>query len=191
MASIGRWLAALGAGATLGALASWDDWYAGRPPFGDIPRAVDLVLNAGSVWATTAIVGGWLVARMRVAWLAGVLTLAAAVASYYAYGNFAGDRLGYGLSTLSGVLKFWLVAAVVVGPVLGSIGGLARRRDRWGLAARLVPSGGILAEVALVRGIGRAGDAAGNTALLILAGAAVAWAAVVVVRQATRPAGSR
>ena len=106
MASIGRWLAALGAGATLGALASWADWYAGRPPFGDIPRAVDLVLNAGSVWATTAIVGGWLVARMRVAWCAGVLTLAAAVASYYAYGNFAGDRLGYGLSTLSGVLKF-------------------------------------------------------------------------------------
>ena len=83
------------------------------------------------------------------------------------------------------------MAAVEVGPVLGSIGGLARRRDRRGLAARLVPSAGILAEVALVRGIGRAGDAAGNTALLILAGAAVAWAAVVVVRQATRPAGSR
>ncbi len=192
MGGIGRWLAALGVGATLGALASWADWYAGRPPFGDIPRAADLVLNAGSVWAITAIFGGWLVTRMRGAWLAGVLTLASAVASYYAYGNFAGDRLGYGLTTLSGVLRFWLMASVVVGPVLGSIGGLARRADRWGVAARLVPSGGVLAEVALVRGIGRAGDAAGNTAMLVLAAAAVAWAAVVIVRHTMRrPTESR
>jgi hypothetical protein len=48
-----------------------------------------------------------------------------------------------------------------------------------------------MGEVAIVRGFGRAGDAAGNTAMLFLAAAAVAWAAVVVLRQTMRPAGSR
>jgi len=184
-----RWALAIGNGLALGGAASWTDAWSGH--LWDVPawRTIDLVLNAGSVWACVAILAGWLVAPVRWSWAAGtlalaaaagILALAAAVGGYYAYGNVAGDRLGFGLSALSGVLRFWLAAALVLGPVLGTVGALARRPDGWGLTARLVPSAGILGEDALARLHGAGGDAAAEVALGLLLAAATGWAVAVV-----------
>lgn len=177
-----RVLPAMGVGAALGVVASWADWYAGRQYDAWGWLALDHVVNAGSVWACVAILGGWLVGRLGTGWLGGVLALMTAVAGYYIYGNLFGDRLGYGWTTLGSVVKLWLAAAVLLGPVLGTIGALARRGDAWGLTARLVPSVGALTEMGVVRGVGRSGDEAGTMAVVVVSAAALAWAVVVVLR---------
>lgn len=133
----------------LGVVASLSDrWGSGYPPQQGW-RAVGLVVNSGSVWAGVAVLAGWFAVRRVPALLIGPVALVVAVAAYYVVGVLLGDRADVGLSGLTGVLRLWLMASVVVGPVLGLVGHLARREDLLGLLARLVVPAAVLLEVAV------------------------------------------
>ncbi len=142
-----RAAAVAGTALLLGVVASISDrWGSGLPPHQGW-RVVSIVTNAGSVWAGVAVLAGWIVVRRGAAVLAGWAALVLAVAGYYAAGLLVGDRVDVGLAGVTGALRLWLVAAVVMGPVLGLVGHLARRRDLAGTLARMVVPTGVLAEV--------------------------------------------
>lgn len=102
---------------------------------------VSQLVNAGTVWAGLAVVSGWLVRRPAPAVAAGVVALLTACLVHYgvgmAFGMFDPDVWTANVH--------WLLAAMVVGGPLGLVGAIARRLDRWGVAARLVvPVGAVL-----------------------------------------------
>lgn len=124
------------AGLALGVAASMaDELGSGLAPV-PAARAAGIVLNAGSIWAVSAILAGSVFRAPRRSAVGGALILVAEVAGYYGYGLLLGDRADVGLTALSGVLRFWLVAAVALGPALGVLGWAARRPDLRGLPAR-------------------------------------------------------
>ncbi|WP_141725108.1 DUF6518 family protein [Micromonospora pallida] len=111
-----------------------------------------LVLNAGWAWAGAAVLVGWLVSRhprpavglLRGA-AAGALTLVFATVAYYGM-----DVLSDGGPWWYGATGYWLIASVLLGPVLGVVGALIRRPGPVGtLAALLVPAGAALQMVVL------------------------------------------
>ncbi len=142
---------AVAAGCLLGLVASVSDSLSsGLPPQPVAWRVISIVTNAGSVWAAVAVLAGALVvSRGGSAWAAvgGAVALVAAVTGYYGAGLSVGDRADVGLTGITGVLSLWLVVALVVGPVLGVIGGLTRRRGWPGLISRLVVPVGVATEV--------------------------------------------
>lgn len=105
-------------------------------------KTVTKVTNAGVLWASVAVLGGWLVRRPWQAMLAGLLGLLTALAVHY------------GIADLTGLMPWtdlasnqeWFTNAVVFGPPLGLVGALSRRLDTRGLLARLVLPVGSLAE---------------------------------------------
>ena len=111
-------------------------------------RALSIVTGGGAAWATFGIVmAAWWRRRLVLAVAAAVFALAAAVAAYYVADAVAADSpLAYEFEDL----RFWTVAAVVVGPPLGLVGWRARRDDTWlGLAATLVVPVGFAGESAI------------------------------------------
>ncbi len=133
----------------MGVIAALSDrWGSGYPPQ-QAWRAVGLIANAGAVWAAVAVLAGLLVGRRLTALLVGPVALVAAVGGYYLAGLTVGDRADVGLSGLSGVVRLWLVVAVLVGSLLGLAGHLARRGDGLGTLARLVVPVAVLVEVAI------------------------------------------
>lgn len=102
---------------------------------------VSQLVNAGTVWAGLAVVSGWLVRRPAPAVAAGVVALLTACVVHYGVGMAVG-MFDLSVWTANG---HWLLAAMVVGGPLGLVGAIARRWDRWGVAARLVvPVGAVL-----------------------------------------------
>lgn len=150
-----RWMSPVLLGTTLGAAASATDVMAGG--LGQTPawRALDMLLNAGCVWAALAVLCGWILVTPGRGALAGFVGLACAVAAYYTYGLFAGDRVGGGIGGLTGIVRIWLVLAFVAGPVLGTIGAWIRRPGPLGLASALVVPAGTMAEMLVVRSLDR------------------------------------
>ena len=143
-------------GSTLGAATATADTAAGGLGQTSWDRAWGMLLNAGFVWAGSAVLAGWLVSRsgLVAGAAAGCVVLVCAVAGYYTYGVTLGDRADVGLSALSGVIRLWLVASVVAGPLLGATGVWTRRGDVLGLLARLVVPAGALTEMLVVRRLG-------------------------------------
>ena len=151
-----RWIVVAVGGVALGVVTAASDTAAGGLDQTGWSRALGMVLNAGVVSAGAAVLAGWVVRRAgrSAGALAGFAVLVCAVVGYYAYGVTLGDRAGLGMAALSGVIRWWLVASVVAGPLLGTAGVLARRADLWGLAARLVVPGGALVEMVVLRRLG-------------------------------------
>jgi hypothetical protein len=149
-----RWLAVVGLGITLGVATAWVDVRAGGLEQNDLWRAASMFLNAGSTWATLAIVSGWVIGRPIPAAIAGAAALGAAVVGYYAFGLLAGDRTQVGLEGVSGAIGLWTVLAVVAGPVLGIAGALIRRPGWIGRIATVVVPVGIVVEMVVLRRLG-------------------------------------
>ncbi|MDO5501499.1 MAG: hypothetical protein Q4F67_17660, partial [Propionibacteriaceae bacterium] len=102
------------------------------------------LVNAGTVWGGLLILAGWLVRRPLAAALAGIAAGEVALAVHYALGQvFA--VYGYGAHMWAANWP-WFVIALVLGAPLGLLGATARRRDGWGLAARLVVPVGAIVE---------------------------------------------
>ncbi|MDY7088389.1 MAG: DUF6518 family protein [Actinomycetota bacterium] len=106
-----------------------------------------LILDAGWVWAAAAVLVGWVVSRparpasglLRGA-LAGGLTLVCATAAYYGADVLFDGGGWWGMAT-----RYWLIGSVLLGPALGVIGALIRRRGLIGVVAALVvPTGAVL-----------------------------------------------
>lgn len=114
-----------------------------------IIEIVSVLLDSGWAWAGLAVLAGFLATRAKQSGLgaraltrgavAGVVTLLAATAAYYAVDTVVHDvPLGsYGLDTV-----FWWAASVVLGPILGAIGSCAGRPGAIGVLAKVtVPVG--------------------------------------------------
>ena len=105
------------------------------------------LLNSGVVWGLLAFVVGRLSRRPLLAALAGLVSLLAAVGSYYAYALTLGDRI-WGLAPVIPTITQWTIAAVLAGPVLGLLGVLSRAYSRFaylGIVAPLLLALGALA----------------------------------------------
>ena len=186
-----RWLAAILLGLLLGTAAAVADVEAGG--LGATPSwlVLDMVVNAGFVWAGLAVLGGRLAATPVRASLAGPLALCCAVGGYYTYGLLAGNRTRVGFAGLAGVERSWLLVAVVLGPVLGLVGAATRRPGPLGLLAALVVPAGAVAEMLFVDRLGRLSDDREMTWAqvgIVIVAAVVAMAATI---QKLRAAPSR
>jgi hypothetical protein len=159
-----QWIAAaLATGAALGAGASVVNNVplllgevgkarADRSGWSQTAEFASLILDSGWAWAATAVAVGWLVTRgirpmvgaIRGA-LAGCVALLAATVVYNGV-----DLLFTGDFGWSWVVRFWLVASLVLGLPLGAVGATMRRPGPAGvLAALVVPVGAGLNMVVL------------------------------------------
>ncbi len=197
-----RWLLIVLLSGVLGVATAASDVLAGDRHTPGPWQALAVVLNAGSVWAGLAVVCGVLARRAVAAGIAAVAGLAIAVLGYYGYAVLLGDRMDLGFSAVRGSIEYWLVAAAVLGPLLGVTGALARRADAVGLVAGWVLPAGIALEVLGLRGFtpgcparrtrrgggrGRAGDARGVTGLDRAAAGGGRWVSVGVSPTRTAP----
>lgn len=135
-------------GASLGVLGAVTDALGSGYPPSDTWRAASVVANFALVWAGSAVLAGWIARHSGLAAITGLATLVTAVVTYYAYGLLVGNHAEAGVSAIGHAARFWLVVAVIGGPVLGVIGAMCRLGGPLGLAARLVVPLGLLAEIA-------------------------------------------
>lgn len=181
-----RWIGVVVLGIVLGVATASSDVAAGGLEQTPWSRALGMLLNAGFVWAGAAVLAGWLVgSSCRLSGpVAGFVVLACAVGGYYVYGVTLGDRSGLGLGALSGVIRLWMTASVVLGPALGLAGCWTRRRDTLGSLARLVVPVGAALEMLVLRHLNadtfRVDPAMAwtQTMVVALAGAAAVWFAI-------------
>ncbi len=155
-------------------------WFAaGRDP-GLVARiAASELVGSGTVWGGLPVLAGWLVRDSALAAVAGLVAGETALATYAVAGLVIGAH-GSGIWASDAP---WFALTVVAGPVLGFFGALARRRDVWGLLARLVVPAAAVSEP-VARGMLVSSGPPGNPvdlassfcgAVLVLLGAAAAW----------------
>lgn len=148
-----RWMGIVLLGSALGVAASASDVVAGGLDQTAAWRALGMLFNAGCVWAALAVLCGWILGTPGRGALAGSVGLACTVAAYYAYGVVFGDRVAVASGGLTGAVLFWLVSAVIAGPVLGAIGSWMRRPGLLGLTSALVVPAGTMVEMLVVRSL--------------------------------------
>ena len=130
-----RWLLALLLGAGLGLMAGVADTAVGTDP-GPFMVALDVVTDTVAVWALVAVLGGWLVARQPHAALGGVVTLFGGLAAWTLWtAAETGEPLS--LDLFSTEARAWILLGVVVSPLLGMLGAVARSNSLIGLCARI------------------------------------------------------
>jgi Family of unknown function (DUF6518) len=98
----------------------------------DIARVVFWLPNIGSVWIAVAFFAGAWFGRPLTSIAAGCASLVSAVTAYYTFGLTLGDRAHLGLAAIGPTLVFWLVAALVGGPMFGLLG-FAYRHGQKGI----------------------------------------------------------
>jgi hypothetical protein len=144
-----RWLFILLMGAGLGVVAGATNPGTGLDPTPTV-RALGIVTSLGMLWGAAAVLGGWLLARAPWSVLAGPLVLVAGAIGYYVWGAAYGDNMQLSFDALSNRTQLLLVAGVLMGPLFGLVGGVARTGDTAGTLCRaLIPVG--LATEVLVR----------------------------------------
>lgn len=144
-------------------------------------RALSIVTGGGAAWATFGIVmAAWWRRRLVLSIAAAVVALAAAVAAYYVADAVAADSP---LAHEYEDLRFWILAALVVGPPLGLVGWRARRDDTWlGLAAVLIVPLGFAGESAIYLSGSEGISPLERAVRLTVVGATLAAAAVLLGR---------
>lgn len=155
-----------------------------------IRSTLSKLVNSGTVWGGVLILAGWLVRRPTHAALAGAIAGLVALSVHYGLGLLL-DAIGpdswvdvYGPSVWCGNW-LWFAAALVLGPPLGVLGAAARRRDLWGLAARLVvPVAAVVEPLAL--GMLTRSDAPSIAAGIVLRVAGLLGVAIVLLRRRRR-----
>jgi hypothetical protein len=180
-----RWLGVVTLGLVVGVGAAWSDVAGSTLDPSAIDRVLLVFLNAAATWAALAVLAGWIIGTpMRAAAMAGPTGLLLAIAGYYAYGLIAGDRSDTGVAGVVVVVRVWVLAALIAGPVLGIAGALAHRPGWVGLVAALVVPAGIMVEQVVLRRFGPDEFAvdpvlAFAQGLLLVIGVAIALAAIV------------
>lgn len=143
-----RWLVALAVGAGVGIIAWLSNLTTEAQMLGEdriwwgVRTFISRVANSGTVWAGLPVLAGWLVRRPLQSVVAGVAVSEVALVLHYALGAVTGTMPWASW----GDNWYWFVAAVVLCAPLGLVGAVARRRDLWGLVARLVVPAGAIVE---------------------------------------------
>ncbi|MGB3763589.1 MAG: hypothetical protein WA966_10220 [Ornithinimicrobium sp.] len=112
-----------------------------------VRSTISKLANAGAVWAGLPVLAGWLVRRPAQAAAAGVVAALSALVVHYG----SGVLLGLLDSSVWAENQYWFGLSAVIGGPLGLVGAAARRRDSWGLLARLVVPLGAIAEPFFLR----------------------------------------
>jgi len=151
-------------------------------------RVVSLTLDSGWAWAAVAVAAGWLAGSRARGAAAGVLALLAATTAYFALDSvFLEEPFTMG----SAAVRYWLVASVLCGSVLGVVGACVNRPGLVGLLAGLtVPVGAAVQMIIRPPGSDPMSlTGADGWARLIVWAAAAVGAAVVIdrYRATTRP----
>lgn len=140
-----RWLLALLLGAGLGLMAGVADTAVGTDP-GPFLVALDVVTSTVAVWALVAVLGGWLVARKPHAALGGVVSLFGGLVAWTLWtAGQSGEPLS--LDLFSTEARAWILLGLVVSPMLGMLGAVARSNSVVGLCARISAPIALVAEI--------------------------------------------
>jgi hypothetical protein len=140
-----RWLLALLMGAGLGLMAGVADTAVGTDP-GTVMVALDVVTDTVAVWALVAVLGGWLVARRPHAAFGGVVTLFGGLAAWTLWtATQPGESLS--LDMFSAEARAWILLGIVVSPLLGLLGAVARSNSVVGLCARICAPIALVVEI--------------------------------------------
>jgi Family of unknown function (DUF6518) len=132
---VGGGLAALTVGAVLGGLTDAGQTW--------LPWAASSLANSGGSWVLAAFLIALPAARVRQATAWGGLSMVGLVVGYYLT---AAQR---GVPVAPSAVEFWVVAALVIGPVVGLTAGWVRRGSPLRVAAAAGVVGGLLVGEAL------------------------------------------
>ena len=143
----------------------------------------------GWSWAAVGVACGWVAPTKRIALVGSTCALLSAVLTYYVSDLARGvyDVIDPADAALSHVttgwtvaladLSYWMVAALLVGPLLGVVGHAIHRTDRLGLLAELVVPTMMVGNVLLVTArLGRFQQPGSLAAHAVIVGLAVLWA---------------
>ena len=140
-----------------------------------------LLLDVGWAWAAVAVAAGWLGAgAIGRGAAAGAVSLMAATAAYFVMDSLL---LEESLAGYVGEVRYWLLASLMLGPLLGAVGASLVRAGVPGLLAGLIVPVGALVQILFVQpGLAPGSRPAEVWALVILSAAAIACISLVVAR---------
>lgn len=113
-----------------------------QQPWTLLRRTLSALLNTGTVWAALPILAGWWAVRMVPGAVAGLLVGEVSLLLHY----LLGVAIGWFEWSTFPQNATWFVSAVVLCPLLGAAGAIARHDDWFGLVARLIVPVGAIAE---------------------------------------------
>ena len=148
----------------------------------DVAEVGSLLLDVGWAWAAVAVAAGWLVGAGAIGRgaAAGAVSLMAATAAYFVMDSLLREE---SLAGYLGEARYWLLASLMLGPLLGAVGASLVRAGVTGLLAGLIVPVGALVQILLVQpGLAPGSRPAEVWALVILSAAAVACISLVVAR---------
>jgi len=105
---------------------------------GTLKGSWNYAANSISVWLAVAFIAGALMPSRRWSAVAGMGVLLAALAGYYVAAPLAGNT-----SPLNGIALFWLVTALIGGPLFGHLGQWWRDGSFWQRVAAAALLGGV------------------------------------------------
>ena len=148
----------------------------------DVAEVGSLLLDVGWAWAALAVAAGWLVGAGAIGRgaAAGAVSLIAATAAYFVTDSVLREEpfAGY-----AGEARYWLLASLLLGPLLGAVGASLVRAGVAGLLAGLIVPVGALVQILVVQpGLAPGSRPAEVWALVILSTAAAACIGLVVAR---------
>ena len=148
----------------------------------DVAEVGTLLLDVGWAWAALAVAAGWLVGAGAIGRgaAAGAVSLMAATIAYFVMDSLLRED---SLAGYVGEARYWLLASLTLGPLLGAVGASLVRVGVTGLLAGLfVPLGALVQSLFLQPGLASSSRPAAGWALVIVSAAAVACISLVVAR---------
>ena len=150
----------------------------------EVAEVGSLLLDVGWAWAAVAVAAGWLARAIVRAAAAGAVSLMTAAAAYYLMDSLLRQEpvAGY-----IGETRYWWLASLTLGPLLGAVGASLVRSGVIGLLARLiVPVGALVQTIVLQPGLASSSRPAAVWALVIVSAASVASISLVAARFAAQ-----
>lgn len=148
----------------------------------DVAEVGSLLLDVGWAWAAVAVAAGWLggagaIGRGAVT---GMVSLMAATAAYFVMDSLLREE---SVTGYLGEARYWWLASLTLGPLLGAVGASLVRFGVIGLLAGLiVPVGALVQTLFLQPDLASSSRPKGVWALGIVSAAAIACISLVVAR---------
>ena len=148
----------------------------------DVAEVGSLLLDVGWAWAAVAVAAGWLGGAGAIRWgaMAGTVSLMAATAAYFVMDSLLREEAVTGYL---GEARYWWLASLTLGPLLGAVGASLARFGVTGLLAGLiVPVRALVQTLFLRPELASSSHPEEVWALGIVSAAAIACVSLVVAR---------